>query len=82
MQAVGPAQVKIAVAPLPWEDDCYLQPVVLDDPLLQLDFDLFSSDSNSACEVNLSAKLIEMQRQVAVYKETLAQAHEDLQSMR
>ncbi len=80
MQTVCPADITSAVVPFPWEDDGYLQPVIVDDPLLQLDFEPISSDSDPA--VDLRAQLVEMEKQVAVYKESLAQAHQDLTNMR
>ena len=84
MQNVTPAQVMSAVSPLPWEDDRYLQPVIVDDPLLQLDFEPTAADSGPSphSDVDLGSQLTEMEKQVAVYKEALSRAHLDLESMR
>ncbi len=84
MQNVSPSQVMSAVSPFPWEDDCYLQPVIVDDPLLQLDFEPTPADSNpsSHSDVDLGSQLTDMEKQVAVYKEALSRAHVDLESMR
>ncbi len=81
MQNVTPAQVMSAVSPLPWEDDRYLQPVIVDDPLLQLDFEPTPGPSPHS-DVDLRSQLTEMEKQVAVYKEALSRAHLDLESMR
>lgn len=61
-----------ASSPYPWEQDCYLIPVVEDDPLLQLDFYF-----ESCVDKSTSTKEDESE-----YKVALTRALTDLERMR
>ena len=65
-----------ASVPYPWEQDCYLIPVLEDDPLLQVDF-------TSSGEEAMPAFAGEHERlQEADYKEALSRTLADLSSMK
>ncbi|XP_028399544.1 protein arginine N-methyltransferase 3-like [Dendronephthya gigantea] len=81
-------------SPFPWEDDRYLQPVVVDDPLLQYDIEDFDSDEEEVDEKYLQNGSLDHNNEVtnnrlqialeraSMAESALQQALADLEAMR
>ena len=76
LQNPSPSSLSSASIPYPWEEDCYLVPVLEDDPLLQLDF-------SSSGEAAMPTSVEEAERLPETdYKEALSKTLADLLSMK